>query len=55
MIPTRYESQNGRVTPIAEMHADHLDRAIAKLAKTRKDPAMLEALKAESARRVANG
>lgn len=53
MTPTKYKSQNGAVTPIAEMHADHLDRAIAKLLRTRTDHAMLAALKAEQERRKA--
>jgi hypothetical protein len=50
--PIYYRSQNGRITPIAEMHPDHLDRAVAKLQKTKAMPQMLAELQAEQKRRV---
>lgn len=47
-----YRSQNGKITPLADMHADHLERAIAKLLRSRDNPSLLQALQDERKRRA---
>lgn len=50
-MTTHYRSSDGRLTALPDLHDAHLANAIAKLAKNGKDPAMLQALKAEATTR----